>query len=203
MFRSGGYINIALVFSDNDAIIPNLCSYLSSIIAQGSRLMKVRYSLDTDGEHWVEEDIVDDEIDLNIFSNFYPSLTLSGDAFDVRSNDVHLTPVIVNHFHGILIDIRWDDIVPRSGSIDELNVQTDRIIRCLARSYFSTPYSYAVVGHELDVEIAPEDFELKIGRSGVFPLALRGDKSVLHVYRGSFHLDGLTPQTMRQEIIHS
>lgn len=203
MFRSGGYINIALVFSDNDAILPNLRSYLSSLIEQGSRLVKVRYSLDTDGEHWAEEDIIDDKIDLNVFSIFYPSLTLSGDAFDGKSKYVHLTPVIANHFHGFLIDIRWDDIVPRSGSIDELNVQTNRIIRCLTRAYSSTPYSYAVVGHELDVEIAPEDFEVKIGRSGIFPLTLRSDKSVLHVYRGSFHLDGLTPQTTRQEISHS
>lgn len=199
---TGGFINVGIVFSNNQSFDQNLCALIHSFVQQGSSLLKLNYSEDEDGTRWTEQEIINNEVTIDLNENYYPFITLSGDALGIKSDEIKLTPVIEEDFHGFLIDIKWNDIFPQMNNNDIVVSRTNKLILFLIDTYRLTSYRYAIVGSELDIEISPEDFVDEISNADYFPLALVGDKSKIQIYKGSNHIDGITPQNKSLETIN-
>lgn len=199
---TGGFINVGIVFSKNQSFDQNLYALIDSFVQQGSTLIKLSYSEDEDGTRWIEKNIINNKVTVDLNANYYPTITLSGDAFGIKSDEVKLSPVVEEDFHGFLVDIKWDDVFPPAYNSDMVNNQTNKLIHFLIDTYKLTPYSYAIVGSELDIEISPEDFVNEISSADYFPLALVGDNSKVQIYKGSNRIDGISPQTKSFETIN-
>lgn len=201
MSDTGGFINIGIVFSKEQSLNQNLYALIDSFVNQGSNLIKLNFSKDKDGTRWIEKQIINNKVTVDLSANYYPFLTLSGDAFGIESDEIKLSPVVEEDFYGFLIDIRWDDMFPQSYNSDVVISQTNKLIYFLIETFKLTAYSYAIVGSELDIEISPENFVDEISRANYFPLALVGESSKMKVYKGSNHIDGITPQHRNLETI--
>lgn len=202
MSNTGGFINIGIVFSKEQSLNQNLYALIDSFVTQGSNLIKLNFSKDKDGTRWIEKQIINNEVTVDLSAKYYPFLTLSGDALGIDSDEIKLSPVVEEDFHGFLIDIKWDDLFPLSHNSDIVVSRTNELIRFLIDTYKQTAYSYAIVGSELDIELSPEGFMDEISSADYFPLALLGDNSKMQIYKGSHHIDGITPQRKNIETIN-
>lgn len=202
MSDTGGFINIGVVFSKEQSFNQSLYAVIDSFVSQGSNLIKLNFSENEEGTHWIEKQIINNKVTVDLSENYYPFITLSGNALGMNNNEIKLSPVVEKDFHGFLIDIKWVDMFPLPHNSDTLVSRTNKLIRFLINSYKLTAYSYAIVGSELDIELSPEDFMDKISSVDHFPLALVGDNSKVQIHRGSHHIDGITPQRKNIETIH-
>lgn len=202
MSDTGGFINIGIVFSKEQSFNQNLYALIDSFVSQGSSLIKLKFSENEEGTRWIEKQIINNKVTVDLNENYYSFIELSGNALGINSDEIKLSPVIEKDFHGFLIDIKWDDMFPLPHNSDTVVSRTNKLIRFLIDSYKLTTYSYAIVGSELDIELSPEEFMDEISSEDYFPLALVGDNSKVQIHRGSHHIDGITPQRKNIETIN-
>ncbi|WP_214828519.1 Imm64 family immunity protein [Exiguobacterium sp. s26] len=131
MSDTGGFINIGIVFSKEQSLNQNLYALIDSFVNQGSNLIKLNFSKDKDGTRWIEKQIINNKVTVDLSANYYPFLTLSGDALRIDSDEIKLSPVVEEEFHGFLIDIKWDDLFPLPHNSDIVVSRTNELIRFL------------------------------------------------------------------------
>ncbi|WP_145925730.1 Imm64 family immunity protein [Bacillus safensis] len=188
----GGYINIGLVFYE--AIhIPNTFRQLIDYLAQKDMsITKVKFSQDTDGETWIEHSIKENIIKENDFSGYYIEFELSGS----KLNDMTINIQKEAGYVGFVLSLNWTEVV----SHDVIHLQQE-IIHCLVDLYHTFTFEYAFIGHEIEVEIPPNEFEKCLLEQHAFPVALIGKGDHLDIYYGDVAIDGLSSQERRRECL--
>ncbi|MCM3618374.1 Imm64 family immunity protein [Sutcliffiella horikoshii] len=193
---SGGYINIATVYSKDNDIKESLLAFLDYFVGQGSNVLKVRYSKDIDGEDWVEQELLGNHEALDILSYHYITFEISGKTLDLENSELMVSITQESEYYGFLINMKWDEV-----NRYDIEQATEIFIDSFKRFYLKSIYDYALIGHELEVEIPPEEFRQLIRETVIFPIAIVGEDSKLHIYKGSFGIDGISEQNGSYEVV--
>lgn len=192
MIAIGGYINIGLVFYE--AIhIPNTFRQLIDYLAQKDMsITKVKFSQDPDGETWIEHSVKENIIKENDFSGYYIEFELSGS----KLNDMTINIQKEAGYVGFVLSLNWTEVV----SHDVIHLQQE-IIHCLVDLYHTFTFEYAFIGHEIEVEIPPNEFEKCLLEQHAFPVALIGKGDHIDIYYGDLAIDGLSSQERKIEYL--
>ncbi|AMM99270.1 Imm64 family immunity protein [Bacillus pumilus] len=186
----GGYINIGIVFYET-IHLPNAFRQLADYLAEKEMsITKVKYSKDSDGEIWIEQSIKENIIKDDNFSGYYTEFELSGS----KLNDMTINIQKETGYVGFVICLKWTEVV----SHDVIHLQQE-IIRCLVNLYHTIMFEYAFIGHEIEVEIHPDEFEKCLQEQHAFPVALIGKGDHIDIYYGDVAIDGLSSQKRRRE----
>ncbi|MCY7437057.1 Imm64 family immunity protein [Bacillus pumilus] len=190
MIAIGGYINIGIVFYET-IHLPNAFRQLADYLAEKeTSITKVKYSKDSDGEIWIEQSIKENIIKDDNFSGYYTEFELSGS----KLNDMTINIQKETGYVGFVICLKWTEVV----SHDVIHLQ-QKIIRCLVNLYHTITFEYAFIGHEIEVEIHPDEFEKCLQEQHAFPVALIGKGDHIDIYYGDVAIDGLSSQERRRE----
>ncbi|WP_169056067.1 Imm64 family immunity protein [Bacillus pumilus] len=190
MIAIGGYINIGIVFYET-IHLPNAFRQLADYLAEKElSITKVKYSKDSDGEIWIEQSIKENIIKDDNFSGYYTEFELSGS----KLNDMTINIQKETGYVGFVICLKWTEVV----SHDAIHLQ-QKIIRCLVNLYHTITFEYAFIGHEIEVEIHPDEFEKCLQEQHAFPVALIGKGDHIDIYYGDVAIDGLSSQERRRE----
>ncbi|MGG1961593.1 Imm64 family immunity protein [Bacillus pumilus] len=192
MIAIGGYINIGIVFYE--AIhLPNTFRQLTNDLAQKEMsVTKVKFSQDPDGEMWIEHSIKENLMKDDDFSGYYTEFELSGS----KLNDMTINIQKETGYVGFVISLKWTEVV----SHEVIHLQQG-IIRCLVDLYHTLMFEYAFIGHEIEVEIHPDEFEKCLQKQHAFPVALIGKGDHIDIYYGDVAMDGLSSQERRMECV--
>ncbi|WP_144496488.1 Imm64 family immunity protein [Bacillus safensis] len=191
---TGGYINIGLVFYE-DIHIPNTFRQLIDYLLQKDMsIKKVKFSLDPDGETWIEHSVKENIIKDDDFSGYYTEFELSGISSDRKGRTINIQKE--TGFVGFVLSLNWIEVV----SHDVIHLQ-QKIIRCLVDLYHTMTFEYAFIGHEIEVEIHPDEFEKCLQDQHAFPVALIGKGNHIDIYYGDVGIDGLSSQERRMECL--
>ncbi|MCY9576014.1 Imm64 family immunity protein [Bacillus xiamenensis] len=90
---------------------------------------------------------------------------------------------------GFVLYLKWTEVV----SHDVVRIQQE-IVQCLVELYHTLTFEYAFIGHEMEVEIHPDDVEMSLQKHQAFPVVLIGKGDYLVVFYGDTLIDGLTTQ---------
>ncbi|MCY9672291.1 Imm64 family immunity protein [Bacillus pumilus] len=190
MIAIGGYINIGIVFYET-IHLPNAFRQLADYLAEKEMsITKVKYSKDSDGEIGIEQSIKENIIKDDNFSGYYTEFELSGS----KLNDMTINIQKETGYVGFVICLKWTEVV----SHDFIHLQQE-IIRCLVNLYHTIMFEYAFIGHEIEVEIHPDEFEKCLQEQHAFPVALIGKGDHIDIYYGEVAIDGLSSQKRRRE----
>ncbi|MEK5460833.1 MULTISPECIES: Imm64 family immunity protein [Bacillus] len=190
----GGYINIGLVFYET-IHIPNTFRQLIDYLAQKDMsITKVKFSQDPDGETWIEHSVKENIIKDDDFSGYYTEFELSGISSDRKGMTINIQKE--TGFVGFVLSLNWTEVV----SHDVIHLQQE-IIRCLVDLYHTFTFEYAFIGHEIEVEIHPNEFEKCLLEQHAFPVALIGKGDHIDIYYGDVAIDGLSSQERRIEYL--
>lgn len=192
MIAMGGYINMGIVFYE--AIhLPNTFRQLSDYLAQKEMsITKVKFSQDPDGEMWIEHRIKENTIKDDVFDGYYMEFVLSGS----KLNDMTINIQKEAGYVGFVISLKWTEVV----SHDVIRLQQG-IKRCLVDLYHTLTFEYALTGHEIEVEIHPDEFEKCLQEQHAFPVALIGKGDHIDIYYGDVAIDGISSQERRRECV--
>lgn len=192
MIAMGGYINMGIVFYE--AIhLPNTFRQLSDYLAQKEMsITKVKFSQDPDGEMWIEHRIKENTIKDDVFDGYYMEFVLSGS----KLNDMTINIQKEAGYVGFVISLKWTEVV----SHDVIRLQQG-IKRCLVDLYHTLTFEYAFTGHEIEVEIHPDEFEKCLQEQHAFPVALIGKRDHIDIYYGDVAIDGISSQERRRECV--
>ncbi|WP_144493248.1 Imm64 family immunity protein [Bacillus pumilus] len=192
MIAIGGYINIGIVFYET-IHLPNAFRQLADYLAEKEMsITKVKYSKDSDGEMWIEHSIKESNMKDDDFSGYYTELELSGSKLKDMTINIQKEAGYV----GFVISLKWTEVV----SYDVIRLQQG-IIRCLVDLYHTLMFEYAFIGHEIEVEIHPDEFEKCLQEQHAFPIALIGKGDHIDIYYGGVAMDGLSSQERRMECV--
>ncbi|MCM2985976.1 Imm64 family immunity protein [Bacillus safensis] len=192
MIAIGGYINIGIVFYET-IHLPNAFRQLADYLAEKEMsITKVKFSKDSDGEIWIEQSIKENIIKDDNFSGYYTEFELSGS----KLNDMTINIQKETGYVGFVICLKWTEVV----SHDVIHLQQE-IIRCLVDLYHTFTFEYAFIGHEIEVEIHPNEFEKCLLEQHAFPVALIGKGNHIDIYYGDVAIDGLSSQERRMECL--
>ncbi|MCY7469211.1 Imm64 family immunity protein [Bacillus safensis] len=192
MIAIGGYINIGIVFYET-IHLPNAFRQLADYLAEKEMsITKVKFSKDSDGEIWIEQSIKENIIKDDNFSGYYTEFELSGS----KLNDMTINIQKETGFVGFVLSLNWTEVV----SHDVIHLQQE-IIRCLVDLYHTMTFEYAFIGHEIEVEIHPDEFEKCLQDQHAFPVALIGKGNHIDIYYGDVGIDGLSSQERRVECL--
>ncbi len=155
---------------------------------------KVKFSLDPDGETWIEHSVKENIIKDDDFSGYYTEFELSGISSDRKGVTINIQKEI--GYVGFVICLKWAQVV----SHDVIHLQQE-IIRCLVDLYHTLTFEYAFIGHEIEVEIHPDEFEKCLLEQHAFPAALIGKGNHIDIYYGDVAIDGLSFQERKRECL--
>lgn len=192
----GGYINIATIYSKNKDMKENLLAFLGFFNTEGNKGLKVTYSTDMDGEEWVEESVFDNRGVLDLLSNYYLTIEMPGKELGIEGEKLTITITEEIDFYGFLVNMRWVGVCQ-----SDLNEVQETFIETLKHFYSVSNYDYALIGHELDIDIAPKRLKAIIEEADYFPVAIVGEGLKLHIYKGSCKIDGITEQERSYEVV--
>ncbi|PRR90129.1 MULTISPECIES: Imm64 family immunity protein [unclassified Bacillus (in: firmicutes)] len=190
MIAIGGYINIGFVVYE--AIhIPNTFRQLTNYLAQKDiSITKVKFSQDPDGDIWIEHSVKESIIKDDDFSGYYMEFELSGLSSKLKDMTINIQKE-ADHV-GFVICLKWAEVV----SHGVVHLQQE-IIRCLVDLYHTLPFEYAFIGHEIEVEIHPDEFEKCLQEHHAFPVGFIGKGDHIDIYYGDVAIDGLSSQERR------
>lgn len=155
-------------------------------------ITKVKFSLDPDGETWIEHSVKENILKDDDFSGYYTEFELSGS----KLNDMTINIQKETGYVGFVLSLNWTEVV----SQDVIHFQQE-IIRCLVGIYHTITFEYAFIGHEIEVEIHPNEFEKCLLEQHAFPVALIGKGDHIDIYYGDVAIDGLSSQERRIEYL--
>ncbi|WP_215190087.1 Imm64 family immunity protein [Exiguobacterium sp. s6] len=187
MDQAGGFISIGMAYPSHYPL-PELAQHVcAELLSSGGEIINVTYSQDEAGTSWTTTTGTD-------FAQIghYGSIHLRSNYF----GDVDMTMTVslqeMDTYVGILIDIKWDNVVSHPASRP---VFTQKIERLLVDVYRHMPFSYALAGHELELDWAPDAFPTSADWLDTFPLFMVPSPQGVMVTYGSISIDGMTPQT--------
>ncbi|MEK4185281.1 Imm64 family immunity protein [Bacillus sp. FSL K6-1145] len=173
--------------------LPNTFRQLSDYLAQKEMsITKVKFSQDPDGEMWIEHRIKENTIKDDVFDGYYMEFVLSGS----KLNDMTINIQKEAGYVGFVISLKWTEVV----SHDVIRLQQG-IKRCLVDLYHTLTFEYALTGHEIEVEIHPDEFEKCLQEQHAFPVALIGKGDHIDIYYGDVAIDGISSQERRRECV--
>jgi hypothetical protein len=189
----GGYISIGLGYNQttkNEYIeLPNLLEYLYSLGFKGGIL---KFSLDEDGENWVEKSICN-IINVNEFSsllldNFYGELNGKIDIFGATNVLIRISVEREEDSFGFLLEIEEEAIL---GSYDELYLQntTNEIIAFLKGAYNHINYDYVFCDHEGEFQFPLGEV---INSNQLYSILVIPSKGDFLVKLSSWHINGVS-----------
>lgn len=193
MDQAGGFISIGIAYLSHyllSELAQNVCAEL---LSSGGEIINVTYSQNEAGTSWTTTTDTD-------FAQIghYGSIHLQSNYF----GDVDMTMTAslqeLDTYVGILIDIKWNDVVSHPASRP---VFTQKIERLLVDVYRHMPISYALAGHELELDWAPDAFPTSADWLDTFPLSMVPSPQGVAVTYGSISIDGMTPQTNKKRSI--
>ncbi len=194
MIAIGGFINIGIVFYE--AIhLPNTFRQLSDYLAQKDMsITKVKFSQDPDGETWIEHSVKENIIKDDDFSGYYTEFELSGLSSKLKEMTINIQKE--TGYVGFVLCLKWGEVF----SHDVVHLQQD-IVRCVVELYHTLPFEYAFIGHEIEVEIRPDEFEKCLQKHHDFPVGLIGKGDYIDIYYGDVAIDGLSLQKRGKECL--
>lgn len=190
MDQEGGFISIGMAYPSHypsPKLAQHVCGELLSSVGE---IINVIYSQDKEGTSWTTTTDTD-------FARIghYGFIHLQSEYF----GDVDMTMTVslqeMDTYVGILIDIKWDDVVSHPAAITEF---TQLIERLLVNVYQHVAFSYAIAGHELELDWAPEAFPTSADWLDAFPLSMVPSPQGVAVTYGSISIDGITPQSNKR-----
>ncbi|MBP3950260.1 Imm64 family immunity protein [Bacillus suaedae] len=199
----GGLVNIGIVFNEQHSLVDTIGDMKAFLQHKGCRLVSVKFSEDIDGENWVEIDIHDNKLDDSFLDGYYMSVELSGSIFDSMTDEIATTLRIEkeSNYHGYLFSINWGDLFPDENNELEIRHTRQKIVGTLIELYQTISYSYAFVGHEIEIELDPEEFARTIADNHSYPVAMVRAEGGLDLYYGSTGIDGFSKEVPRKESI--
>ncbi|WP_226340811.1 Imm64 family immunity protein [Bacillus safensis] len=175
--------------------MPNTFRQLIDYLAQKDMsITKVKFSQDPDGETWIEHSVKENIIKDDDFSGYYTEFELSGISSDRKGMTINIQKE--TGFVGFVLSLNWTEVV----SHDVIHLQQE-IIHCLVDLYHTFTFEYAFIGHEIEVEIPPNEFEKCLQDQHAFPVALIGKGNHIDIYYGDVAIDGLSSQERRIECL--
>ncbi|MEH7792998.1 Imm64 family immunity protein [Bacillus safensis] len=194
MIAIGGYINVGIVFYET-IHLPNTFRQLSDYLTQKEiSITKVKFSQDTDGETWIEQSVKENIIKDDDFSGYYTEFELSGLGSKLKEMTINIQKEA--DYVGFVLCLKWAEVVAH----DVVHFQQG-IVRCLVELYHTLPFEYAFIGHEIEAEIHPDEFEKCLQEQHAFPVALIGKGNHIDIYYGDVAIDGLSSQERRIECL--
>ncbi|WP_319025958.1 Imm64 family immunity protein [Bacillus safensis] len=190
----GGYINIGLVFYEAIHIPNTFRQLIDYLVQKDMSIKKVKFSMDPDGETWIEHSVKENIIKDDDFSGYYTEFELSGRSSDRKGMTINIQKE--TGFVGFVLSLNWTEVV----SHDVIHLQ-QKIISCLVDLYHTMTFEYAFIGHEIEVEIHPDEFEKCLQDQHAFPVALIGKGNHIDIYYGDVGIDGLSSQERRMECL--
>ncbi|QDZ96786.1 hypothetical protein D0438_18070 [Bacillus altitudinis] len=181
----GGYINIGLVFYDDIHLITTFHQLIDYLTKKGISMTKVKFSQDANGEAWIEHDVKEIKIKNNYLEGFYTEFELEGTCLKHTTMNIQKEAGFV----GFVLCLNWTEVV----SHDVVRIQQE-IVQCLVELYHTLPFEYAFIGHEMEVELHPDDVEKSLQEHHAFPVVLIGKEDYLVIFYGDTLIDGLTTQ---------
>ncbi|WP_161568085.1 Imm64 family immunity protein [Exiguobacterium sp. SH0S1] len=193
MDQAGGFISIGMAYPSHyplPKLSQNVCEEL---LSSGGEIINVTYSQDEAGNDWTTTTDID-----YAHIGYYGSIHLRSNYFG--GVDIVMTVSLqeMDTYVGILIDIKWNDVVSHPAAITEF---TQLIERLLVDVYRHVPFSYAIAGHELELDWAPEAFPTSADWLDAFPLSMVPSPQGVAVTFGSISIDGITPQPKKKTSI--
>ncbi|MDH6564188.1 hypothetical protein M2166_003021 [Bacillus sp. TBS-096] len=164
------------------------------LVQKDMSITKVKFSQDPDGETWIEHRVKENIIKDDDFSGYYTEFELSGRSSDRKGMTINIQKE--TGFVGFVLSLNWTEVV----SHDVIHLQ-QKIIRCLVDLYHTMTFEYAFIGHEIEVEIHPDEFEKCLQDQDAFPVALIGKGNHIDIYYGDVAIDGLSSQERRVECL--
>ncbi|MFS0656450.1 Imm64 family immunity protein [Bacillus sp. 179-C3.3 HS] len=189
----GAYINVGIVFGDECHVVEVFRDFTQYLEKKGVTFTKVKYSLDVDGDNWVEhmikENVIKDEWLFGYFTEFELSrcLHLQHVTFTIHQEE---------GYFGFLLDLDLEEVV----SNDVFTVQR-QLVECLIELYQYLPFEYSFIGVEIEIEVHPRNFEALVQKDHGYPVGLIGKQNDMDVYYDQFAIDGMSRQERRKERI--
>ena len=192
---AGGFINVGMVFDQKHNLVRSMNSVKDFLSQHGSNFLSVKYSKDIDGENWIEENIEDNVLQESYLTGFYNEFEVSGKFLDTNK-ELNLSIIKEDNYFGLLFNIEWEEM----SNQNFITFQT-KVVNYLIEIYRILPYEYSFVGHEIEIEMDPEEFVNALKGNDSFPVAIIGKNVELDVYYGSIGIDGFSSQAQRKEVI--
>lgn len=193
MDRAGGFISIGMAYPSH-YLLPELAqNACAELLSSGGEIINVTYSQDEAGTSWTTTTDTD-------FAQIghYGSIHLRSNYF----GDVDMTMTVslqeMDTYVGILIDVKLNDVVSHPVSRPAFTQQIERL---LVDVYRHMPFSYAIAGHELELDWIPDAFPTLADWLNAFSLSIIPSPEGLTVTYGSISIDGITPQSNKRRSI--
>ncbi|WP_445506264.1 Imm64 family immunity protein [Niallia sp. 03190] len=181
----GGYINIGIVFNKDNDLVETMETIRDFITKNGSEFISVKYSKDIDGEVWLEHEIQNNKVEKSFLNGFYTTFELSGSFLGLSLGELNLTIQKESNYFGFLFGIGWEYMFPKDSDDANIPVIREHIVNTLIELYKKARYAYSFAGHEIEIEMQPDEFEHLIKDNDSYPVAVVGQSNTLDVYYGA------------------
>jgi len=195
----GSYISIGFVYDKVDLkqIKFELENLTTCLITALDNVRNMKLSKDMDGEEWIEYSSfknypISDLCSL-LAEHYFGQLNLKCNLFGLENLEVTIRVEKEKDYFGFLLDIIETELI-KTGSIEEINSITEKIINFITDLYKALAYDYAFCDNEAEIEYSPKEFKgLKdsVYSIAVMPLLGKQEKS-FNVIKSNWHIDGLT-----------
>ena len=193
MGKLGGFVSIGIAFTTGSDLLRNLQVICEALMRDGGKINRITYSKDEDGTEWVTVEPKDTNPDLSHI-RYYGAVTLTTNRFGRTNQVVTVSLRDELDFDGLLIDLDWEDVFQDTIDKESLASITTSIERLLLDVYQRIPYAYAIAGHEIELDWAPDTLlqDRKLIES--LSLSVIPVQHGLNVIHGTIALDGMTSQ---------
>ncbi|MFJ8735139.1 Imm64 family immunity protein [Bacillus altitudinis] len=181
-----------MVFYDDIHLTTTFHQLTDYLTKKGISMTKVKFSQDANGEVWIENDVKENKIKNNYLEGFYTEFELAGTCLKHTTMNIQKEAGFV----GFVLCLNWTEVV----SHDVVRIQQE-IVQCLVELYHTLTFEYAFIGHEMEVEIHPDDVEKNLQEHDAFPVVLKGKEDYLVIFYGDTVIDGLTTQERGKECL--
>lgn len=195
---SGGYVNIGAVFTEDQGDFATWGKMKEFIIKSGGQFTKLKYSKDMDGENWIQVDIKDNKIDESFLTGYYPELELSGSSLGLNTERIHLSIEKDDGYFGFLFGIEWDELFSKEKDVAKIR---NHMVATLIAIYERMPFAYSFIGHEIEIDCSPDEFEDLIAENDSYPVVMIESKGGLDIYYGNIGIDGISDQIPKKDSI--
>lgn len=199
MGNLGGFVSIGIAFTKGSGLSRTLKAVCEELIDGNGSIISMSYSEDEDG-NWVTVRPEEAELDM-VHSQYYGSVRLTTARFGQRDQVVTVSLRDELELDGQLIDLSYEDVFDGASSAVSHVELIKSVERFLIDLYRRMPFAYAVAGHEVELDWAPETFHREIESMGYLPLSVVPMEGRINIYYGSIGLDGMTPQPNRMNKI--
>lgn len=201
MGKLGGFVSIGIAFTTGSGLLRNLQVICEALMRDGGKINRITYSKDEDGTEWMTVEPKETYPDLSHI-RYYGAVTLTTNRFGRTNQVVTVSLKDELDFDGLLIDLDWDVVFQDTLDRESIASMTTRIERLLIDVYQLIPYAYAIVGHEIELDWAPDTFLHKHKLIESLSLSILPIKDGLNVIHGKIALDGMTPQNYHSSNRH-